>query len=171
MRGLAALAVFLLLAGPVLAGPAAPVVSPLLQSFVAGVLCSPQVTGSREAPGTLKGVVMDIAGTPRIVAARQQLPAVIGLSMGITFDVRTDLLGVELRSWRPGRDEPEAWTGDFFAGSPNYNGFSFDTSDELVTGIWRFEAWKGPLLLYRVEFEVLSPQAMPGLADLCQATS
>ncbi|MGL5012488.1 MAG: hypothetical protein ACRC6I_21685, partial [Paracoccaceae bacterium] len=79
--------------------------------------------------------------------------------------------GVEIRVYRPGRPTPETWDTTYNDTDPGISFFRFDTADELIPGLWAFEAWQADTRLYRVEFDVIPPDQIPGIADACGATA
>lgn len=172
MRRLA-LALLLALAAPLAAQPAAPQADPDVASLTFGVFCALQAMDQRPAPGTLSGWI-HVPDTEIDFhwADRQIVPAQIGLAFGVKSRLQPGLfLDGEMRVYRPGSATPEVWTSSFTDISDQFGFFRFDREDELIPGIWRFEAWAGGEQLYTVTFEVVPAQALPQIAQACGAIS
>ena len=63
-------------------------------------------------------------------------------------------------SIRPGSSTPETWDSTFSDTGEQFGFFRFDRDEELIPGLWRFEAWEGETRLYRAEFEVVPAAAL-----------
>lgn len=174
-RAFARFAILALLAGvpanPLGAEPAPVTASPGISILSYGVYCPPRVSGQMDAPETESGSVNLLADLPRIARNGQEVPAVLGLAFGLVYLSDRDLGVVRFQALRPGRETPEIYYGSVTAGENGTQGFTFETPSELEAGRWRFESWSGDTLLYRVEFDVLPADALPGLAQLCGLTS
>lgn len=157
-----------------MAEPAAPVSAPKVGLLELGVFCTPAEMGEAPAPGTLSGKVHVPFDDIRFDwPGRQTVPAEIGLAFGVRAELApgTAVALGEVRIYLPGRDRPETWATSFSDLGQTFSFFSFDRRDELIPGLWRFEAWDGPDRLYQVEFEVVSAASQPGLAAACGAVS
>ena len=172
MRRLA-LAFALVLAAPLRAEPALPEAGPGVAQLQIGVFCALQAMNQRPAPGTLSGWIhvpddeIDFHW-PDL----QVVPAQIGLAFGVKSRLQPGFfLDGEMRVYRPGSPTPETWDSSFTDLSEQFGFFRFDREDELVAGIWRFEAWAGGEQLYSVEFEVVPADALPEIAQACGAIS
>lgn len=161
----------LLLPGLALAGPAPPEGSAGIGELQVGILCSPPVTGSDPAPETRRGFVRRVGKVADVGVPGQQVPAALGVSFGLIVLPLHDVPNARMETFRPGSGTPDVWFTDLTAGEAKYRGFAFEYEDELIPGLWRMEAWDGPVRLYRVEFEVLPPGELPGLAELCNLLS
>ncbi len=164
----------LLAAGPtgaVRAEPAPVTAGPGITVLSYGVYCPPRVSGQMDAPETESGTVNLLADTPQISRNGQEVPAALGLAFGLVYSSDRDLGLVRFQALRPGRSVPEVYYGTVAAGETGTQGFTFETPSELETGRWRFEGWSEDTLLYRVEFDVLPAEALPGLSQLCGLTS
>ncbi|MFN3280538.1 MAG: hypothetical protein ACK40I_02550 [Tabrizicola sp.] len=172
MRRLA-LALLLILAAPLRAGPAVPEASADVASLSAGVFCALQAMDQRPAPGTLSGWIHVPDGEIDFHwPGRQVVPAQIGLAFGVKSRLSPGLfLSGEMRVFRPGATSPETWDSSFTDTGDQFGFFRFDREDELIPGIWRFEAWAGEQQLYSVEFEVVPAAALPEIAQACGAIS
>lgn len=144
-----------------------------IASLRVGVVCGPPVIGSSPAPDTIAGSTHLIAETPPFIAEITQVPAVIGIGFGVmaqaldpeglsdvTMIVTHPPMGVagvtqqSYQSWISGT-EP----------SPTF--YQFDEDYERVTGTWTFTAVLDDGELFSVAFDVVPPQALPGLAEAC----
>lgn len=172
MRRLA-LALILALTAPLRAEPAAPQAGPMVASLRVGVFCALQAMNQRPAPGTLSGWIHVPEGEIDFHwPDAQVVPAQIGLAFGVKSRLAPGLfLPGEMRVYRPGATTPETWESSFTDLSDQFGFFRFDREDELLPGIWRFEAWAGSDQLYSVEFEVVPTAALPGMAQACGAIS
>lgn len=158
-------------AGTALADPTPPMAAPgiVIESF--GVHCNVEKEGTLEAPGTESGFINLLSGTPEFTHRQQQIPARIGISFAVVAIADREILDVQLVTWKPGATEPEFWYSDLEADAPSIQGFMFETPNELITGLWRLEAYDGDSLLYSVEFEVLPGSALPGVTSDCNLLS
>jgi len=159
--------------GPVIADPAPPQPGPLVASLKVGVFCALQAMDQRPAPGTISGwihvpdAVIDFHWPDR-----QVVPAAPGLAFGVkSLMLPGVLVQGEMRVYRPGSPVPETWESSFRDNGEQFAFFRFDHEDELITGIWRFEAWEGETRLYSVEFEVVPAAALPEIVNACGAIS
>ncbi len=157
-----------------LAEPLPPAPGPLITEMEVGVFCALQAMDQRPAPGTLSGWVHVPEG--EIIfhwPDRQVVPA----SLGVAFGVRSRMVSGsfaaygEMRVYRPGSDKPEIWDSSFSDLDDSVVFFRFDHEAELVSGIWRFEAWDADVQLYSVEFEVVPAEAVREISQACGATS
>ena len=76
-----------------------------------------------------------------------------------------------MRVYRPGSATPETWESGFSDIDEQFAFFRFDREDELIAGIWRFEAWEGETRLYATEFEVVPAATLPEIVNACGAIS
>jgi hypothetical protein len=162
---LAALA--LALAFPAGAEPPPPVTAPGVTILDLGIYCRPDATTKEDAPGTILGYIRNLPGPPAISFRQQEVPARIGVHFGLIVMTDRDIPGVRVETWKPGATEPELWFTDHAAGTPHARGFAFDFPQELIPGRWRMEAHDGSTLLYRVEWEVLPGDQLPGVTSDC----
>jgi hypothetical protein len=163
----------LALALPLRAEPALPQADPLVATLKVGVFCALQAMDQRPAPGTLSGWIHVPDGLIDFHwPDRQVVPAVLGLAFGVKSQMVPGVFASgEMRVYRPGRATPETWDSTFSDTGEQFGFFRFDREDELIPGIWRFEAWEGATRLYSVEFEVVPAAALPDIAQACGATS
>lgn len=168
-----ALALLMALAAPLRAEPAAPEAGPDVASLRVGVFCALQAMNQRPAPGTRSGWIhVPEEDIDFHWPGRQVVPAQIGLAFGVKSRLAPGLfLPGEMRVYRPGSTTPETWESSFTDLSDQFGFFRFDREDELLPGLWRFEAWSGTEQLYSVEFEVVPATALPEIAQACGAIS
>ena len=171
MRALILALLVALTAAPLWADPAPPEAGPGIELVNIGIYCVPSETRQQAAPETELGYINLYEGVPRFTHHRQTVPAILGLSFGVHFVADRDIAEVRVETWRPGAARPDAWPAALTAGSAQSNGFTFETTDEMQTGLWRMEAWDGSVLLYRVEFDVLPADALPGIGPDCDLMS
>ncbi len=152
------------------------VVSDVLLSHEAGVICAPPTAGEAPAPDTVAGSTHLIDVEPAFVSIKRRVPAVIGIGFGIKAQA-ADLFGVPgvtITVSHPAMGETRAISQSFasrVAGDKaSLTFYQFDFDYELVTGIWQFEAKQGDMVIYRTTFEVVTPQQMPELAEICGFT-
>jgi hypothetical protein len=162
-----------LAAGQALADPAPPSTDPLVATLKVGVFCALQAMNQRPAPGTLSGWIHVPDGVIDFHwPDRQVVPAAIGLAFGVKSQMVPGVFASgEMRVYRPGSTVPETWESSFSDTGEQFGFFRFDREDELISGIWRFEAWEGVTQLYSVEFEVVPAAALPEIAQACGAIS
>ncbi|WP_333817385.1 DUF3859 domain-containing protein [Tabrizicola sp.] len=168
-----ALALALALSSPVQADPAPPQAAPLVASLRVGVFCALQAMDQRPAPGTLSGW---IHVPDRMIdfhwPDRQVVPAAVGLAFGVKSRLVDGAFAAgEMRVYRPGSTTPETWESGFSDTGEQFAFFRFDRDEELIPGLWRFEAWEGETQLYSVEFEVVPAAALPEIVNACGAIS
>lgn len=163
-----------LVCGPALAEPDPPAPGPLVSSLEVGIFCALQAMDQAPAPGTLSGWIHVPDGEIAFHwPDRQIVPAAIGLAFGVKSRLAPGTFAAygEMRVYRPGLATPETWASAFSNLDDSIAFFRFDTPEELIPGIWRFEAWDGETLLYKVEFEVVPAAALPEIVDACGAVS
>jgi hypothetical protein len=162
------------LASSARAEPAPPSPGPLVAGLSVGVFCAQQSMDQRPAPGTISGWIHVPDGQISFHwPDRQVVPAALGLAFGIKARLQPGETAAfaEMRVYRPGTTTPEVWGSTFGDLDDTLDFFRFDRSEELVLGIWRFEAWNGDTRLYQVEFEVVPAAALPEIVNACGAVS
>jgi len=162
-----------LAAGPARSDLAPPVVDPMVESLKVGVFCALQAMDQRPAPGTLSGWIHVPKGEIDFHwPDRRVVPAAIGLAFGVKLKLVPGAAAEgEIRVYRPRAAVPEVWGSSFSDFGDQIAFFRFDRPDELVTGLWRFEAWDGETQLYAVEFDVVPAAALPKIVQACGAVS
>ena len=162
------------LAREAFADPAAPSIGPRVDHLEIGIFCASKSMGQVPAPGTLSGwlhvpdhdITFDWPD-------RQIVPAALGLAFGTRVQLTPGItipFG-EMRVYRPGNPTPETWGTNFTDLGETLAFFQFDRDDELIPGIWRFEAWDGEMQLFMVEFEVVPAASLPEISTACGAIS
>lgn len=160
-----------LIALPLWAKPAPPLTDPQVTIVDFGIYCRPGIVGQEAAPDTELGYINLFSENPVIRYHQQQVPAALGVSFGVILRSEIDVPSARMQSFKPGQTEPDIWYADLWAGDETSRGFTFEFEEELVIGTWVQEAWDGDRLLYRIEFEVLPPSALPDEVSNCNLMS
>ena len=165
--------IFALATGMAAADPAPPAPGPLVDSLEVGVFCALQAMDQRPAPGTISGWIHVPDGEISFHwPDRQVVPAAIGLAFGVKSQMVPGVFATgEMRVYRPGSATPETWESGFSDTGEQFAFFRFDREDELIHGLWRFEAGEGETKLYAAEFEVVPAAALPEIVNACGAIS
>ena len=164
--------IFTVLSGALaLADPAPVSTAPGITFAGLGIYCDEDDTQTEAAPGTSLGYVHILRNQPRIAFAQQEVPARLGVHFGVVVVSDRDIAEVRNETWKPGATRPEVWFTDLAATVPRARGFVFERADELVTGIWRMDAFDGDRLLYSVEWEVRPASDLPGISSDCDFLS
>jgi hypothetical protein len=175
MRRIAVLlAVLMVWCSAGLAKPALPVQSDRIAEIEFGLFCAISVTGQSAAAGTASGWIHLVEDVPAFHwPGQRRVPAVLGLAFGVRARTTAGLAlpDAEMRVFRPDRPAPDVWSSGISDASPSLAFFRFDTEQELVPGLWSFEAWSGETRLYRVEFDVVPARAGDPIAQACGGTS
>ena len=150
-----------------MADPIPPIASPGIQITEYGIYCKPDTERTEDAPETSLAYIQVFTGQPEFRYRQQDVPARLGVSFGVVVVSDVTIPEVRIETWKPGADKPEVWYTEFAAGGESMRGFSFDFEEELLTGMWRMEAWDGDTRLYSVEFDVLPPSSLPGVGSGC----
>lgn len=163
-----ALAASLSLPGAALpADPGVPVTAPGIELTEVGIFCHAAASATEEAPDTTLGYVTLLPQTPELAFRQRQVPARIGVQFGVIVRSDRTISGVRNETWMPGSSHPEVWHVDLPADRPLARGFMFEYPHELRIGTWRMDAFDGDTLLYSVEWEILSPDDLPGIGSDC----
>ena len=139
----------------------------------AGVICAPESVGFRNAPGTITGRSHVIDQVPDFITNAQVVPAVIGVGFGVRVqgvpDFGASPVIITLTHPPMGDDgvRQQSFSSAISGAGASVAFFQFDHGYELVEGTWSFEARRDDQLLYRVIFNVVAPQDVPELADIC----
>lgn len=144
-----------------------------MASVEAGVICAPETTGVLDAPDTVAGTTHIIAEEPPFVALTRRVPAVLGIGFGIksrTVDF-DGLEGVTMTVTHPpmgsGGATQQSFPTTIRGTDPSLTFYQFDFNYELLPGIWQMTAEHGGEVLFRTTFEVLPPDQVPELAEIC----
>ncbi len=147
--------------------------SEALASLWAGVVCGPPVVGSAPAPDTIAGSTHLVDETPPFIAEITQVPAVIGIGFGVKAQA-LDPMGlndVTVTVTHPPMGDAgvtrQSYTSWISGTEPSITFYQFDDDYERVTGTWTFTGVRDGVALFSVAFEVVPPQALPGLAEAC----
>ncbi|SHF19849.1 protein of unknown function [Loktanella atrilutea] len=147
--------------------------SPAIAQLETGVICPPPSVGESPAPGTLAGSTHLIEDEPPFVSSSSRVPAVIGIGFG-TKSMTADLFGLQdvtMTVTHPpmGKDgiTSQTFQTRIDGTEPSLTFYQFDYTYELVQGPWQMEASKDGEVLFRTEFEVVPPKAVPELARVC----
>ncbi|MGL4319553.1 MAG: hypothetical protein ACRCS3_01695 [Paracoccaceae bacterium] len=157
-----------------IAKPATPVWVPPIADISFGIFCAIQTEGDAPAPLTRSGVIHTVANDPAFHWPGQRIvPASLGLAFGVKSQsiAGTSLPFSEMRVLRPNETIPDIWNSPISDIDPSFAFFRFDTEEELIPGIWVFEAWDAGKRLYRVEFQVVPADQGIGIASACGGTS
>lgn len=174
MRWLLPLTLPLGLATPLAAGPATPWHSPSVLSMEWGVFCALYAMDQLPAPGTIAGFMHVPRDEITLHWPEEQIvPAQPGIAFGVRALGQPGLFlpEAEVRVFRPGAKQPETWSTTLSGDGASLAFFRFDSEEELLPGLWRFELHDAGVMFFSVEFEVVPPAAQRDIADACGATS
>lgn len=140
--------------------------------FAAGLTCTPLIVGEDPAPDTISGFTNRIEDFGGFTHPSRRVPAVLGVSFGIQAQTKLrDYPSITMVVTHPPMGdqgvEVESWQTSLSMLGPRVSLFSLEHDYELVTGTWSFEARDGDEVLYRAVFEVVPPQDVPELANVC----
>ena len=148
-------------------------VSPAISFLKTGVICAPETVATAPAPDTIAGVTNVIEQDPPFVSTINRVPAVLGIGFGAKAQ-SSDILGISdvtifVRHPAMGNEAVtlQSYETRISGLDPSITFYQFDFDYELLPGVWTIEARKGATLLYRSRFEVIPPQDIPELADVC----
>lgn len=161
----------LMLALPARAEPVPPYLAPGVTLVDLGIFCQPGTTTREDAPETALGYVHAITDLPTVAFRQQEVPARIGVNFGVIVAFDRDLTGVRAETWKPGVPTPDVWYTDETADVPRARGYVLEFPDELLPGLWTMEAYDGDTLLYRVHWEMLPGDQLPGVGSACEFVS
>lgn len=138
-----------------------------------GVYCEVESSGSVEAPDTAAGQIDLLEQVPEFIWDTDLVPAYPGMSFGVrTFP--TGPFGIAdvtiVLTHPPFVDSGvtrQTYITDIGTDGPSINAYTFDFREELVTGVWTFEAIAGNETLYRVDFTVVPAEELPQIAGNC----
>jgi hypothetical protein len=154
-------------------GPQPDKISPVMESVEAGIICAPPSTGETEAPGTVAGTTHLISEEPPFVSTARRVPALLGIGFGIKSQTR-DIAGlndvvmtITHPPMGPTAAQTQTFTSTIRGTDPSLTFYQFDFDYELLPGIWQMQASKDGQILYRTTFEVLPPDQVPELAQVC----
>lgn len=138
-----------------------------------GIICAPPEAGRRAAPGTLSGWI-HVPDSPLVMRAEgARVPAVLGMGFGVRFTLAGDQpyplrYVVSHPPMPPGGEVEQVWHGLVAPGGPEQVFYQFDLVQELLPGRWSIAAFSGTQELFHAAFDVVTPETLPALADLCK---
>jgi Domain of unknown function (DUF3859) len=165
------LALLLLAVTPAMADPPPSVSAPGITILELGIFCKAGTSRNKDAPDTSLGYVRELTDSTEMAFDQQQVPIRIGSHFGLTFLSDHDIPALRNETWKPGATMPELWTSDVLAGAVQTRGYSLDFPEELLPGLWRFDAYEGDRQIYSVTFELLPADQLPGIGSDCDLLS
>ena len=140
-------------------------------SFRTGIVCTPVVVGTREAPGTIAGTINHLDEVPDFTVPGQVVPGVIGVSFGSLVRTDEDFILVDMVVTHPPMG-PDGVTVQTYTTRIGPDGdapilYSLEYPEEVVFGDWRFQARAAGRDLFDVTFTVVPPAELPELARIC----
>lgn len=137
-----------------------------------GIFCDPGYPETHAAPdGDLISPTI-LLGIPDFISHSKNVPAIIGVGFGVTFSTKNTYIpnarfvlnhppmGVDATTQQISTDHITPFIDDIML-------FTFDHDYELLEGLWTFEAFDGDRLLFKQNFNVVSAESMPELAEAC----
>ena len=138
-----------------------------------GIVCPPEPSGFRDAPGTISGQTHLLDSEPPFVSTDNRVPAVLGVGFGVKTRASpgSGIDVVQIRVTHPPmgteRVREQRFLSVIGAEETAFVFFQFDYPYELVTGDWRIAAYDGDRMLFDETFVVVDPDQVPQLADIC----
>ncbi len=174
-----AVALSLTLISP-LAGPAAAdtlpadYTDPAVLGFEAGIICAVAPDRVDDAPDTVSGTKHVVDDPPPFVSTSRQVPAALGVGFGVSAQSAdpAGISGVTMVVSHPpfaGNGTREQSFRTFLPGNePGITFYQFDYAYELALGRWTLTTYDADgTVLFSIPFEVVAPETVPGLADVC----
>jgi len=149
------------------------ILSNQILSVESGVICAPVATGEAKAPDTLAGTTHLISENPPFVSQENQVPAVLGIGFGVkSMSIYPDgLSDVQMVITHPPmgvqKTTSQSYKTTISGRSQSITFYQFDFDYELQIGTWRMEAIRGEEILFSAEFEIVLPNQMPELSQVC----
>ena len=145
---------------------------PRVSAFRAGIACGQEVLATAPATDTVAGVTNIIEGEVEFISNGRMVPAVLGISFGAKVQAKGDpITDVMMQVTHPPMGAEgttrESYFTNISATDMSLALFQFDYDYELVEGPWTITALKDGETIYSVDFTVVSPAAVPGLAAVC----
>lgn len=145
---------------------------PKVASFRAGIACGQEVVGTSPAPDTVAGVTNIIEGDVEFISTGRMVPAVLGIGFGALVQAKGGpILDVLMEVMHPPMGDAGTTRESYYTTINNADAsmalFQFDYDYELVQGPWTLTASKDGEQIYSVDFMVVAPAAVPGLATVC----
>lgn len=145
---------------------------PRINDFKAGIFCAPEVIETQPAPGTVSGETNIIKSTPEFVSTGRNVPAVLGMGLGVKsvakgYFIPDVTVVVTHPPLGPNGATSQTYMTSIQSTRTSISLYQFDYNYELVLGPWTVSAYDGDELLYRANFNVVSPELVPELASVC----
>lgn len=146
---------------------------PAITRLETGVICPPESTGTRPAPGTVAGVTNVIADEPPFVSLVNKVPAVMGIGFGAkamsesAFGIDNVTMTITHPPMGPEKATSQSFQTSISGTDTSITFYQFDYEYELLPGTWTMQASDGDEVLYTTSFEVVPPQNVPELAAIC----
>lgn len=149
-------------------------IAPPVEVLEYGVICDYRPQGQEiEAPDTNAGRIRQ-GGDPIVFdLLTDQVPGVLGVAFGISFQPSADLGDVAVRmvthhpSFGTGFRTSESWPSTITGGSGSSRYFYFEFDYELAPGPWVMEVWLEDQLIVRQDFNVVSGEAAKEILRAC----
>ncbi len=137
--------------------------------FEYGYFCALDPIGTREAEGTVSGIVLMVDRPPEFLRKGPVVPAAKGLGFGVHVQVRPELAGpVSITTTHPPMGPngvtAQTWPTDLSSDDESYVGFVFEHDYELLLGDWSISAEANGREIFSVSFSVVAPDALPPVA-------
>jgi hypothetical protein len=134
--------------------------------FEQGYFCALEPVRRDLAENTVSGDVAIVEGSPNFIGPGPDVPARIGIGMGVNVQMQPGAGGpatVEVRHPPMGLNgvTHQTWQTDLSETNPHYLGYSFDYPYELVPGLWTLSASANGRTVYMVTFNVVPAAQMP----------
>lgn len=142
-----------------------------------GLVCGSDTAETLPAPDTAQGTIQKREDWQKILVETQVIPLTKGMALGVDVSPvgPRNIEDVEIHVTHPPYADSgltlERWQTEFTASGSNLNFFEFEFPYEMVEGPWTIEARTERGTLYSVTFQVVSPETLPELADLCDGIS
>ena len=139
----------------------------------AGIICPPETVGTNIAPGTIAGATHIIDVDPPFAAHTQQIPAILGIGFGIKSQTLTQggLDDITMTVTHPAigadKTKQQNFTSRIDNQAPSLIFYQFDYPYELAEGTWTMTATHQDEVLFSVAFDVVPPETLPELANIC----
>ena len=147
---------------------------PAVLGFEAGIICAVAPDRVDDAPGTVSGIKHVVEDRPPFLSNSRRVPAALGVGFGVSAQaVDPDGIdGVTMVVSHPPLPESGAREQSFRTvipgNAPGITFYQFDYEYELALGRWTLTTYGADgTVLFSIPFEVVPPEAVPGLAEAC----
>ena len=150
---------------------------PAIAVLETGVICPPESTGTRPAPDTVAGVTNVVAEEPPFVSTVNKVPAVIGIGFGAkamseaTFGIDNVTMTITHPPMGAEKATRQSFQTSISGTDTSITFYQFDYDYELLIGEWTMTATAGKEILYSTSFQVVAPQQVSELAEICNFQS